>query len=77
MKPPSVAVQAVPGPSVGSPRSTITLWTPPSAYARRIARSSSAVWPTQVRCAIGVSDVSFAIREVTRMVPSRVVPPAP
>ena len=39
--------------------------------------SSSVVWPTQVRCAIGVSVVSAAIRRVISMVVSRVVPPAP
>ena len=33
--------------------------------------------PTQVRCAIGVSVVSWAIRTVTRMVRSRLDPPAP
>src|SRR4051794_34081574 len=39
--------------------------------------SSARVWPTQVRCAIGSSEVSAAIRPVTRTVVSRVVPPAP
>ena len=34
-------------------------------------------WFTAVRCAIGVSVVSFAIRPVVRMVWSRVDPPAP
>src|SRR3954454_24236301 len=40
-------------------------------------RRSSRECPTQVRCAIGVSVVSLAIPSVTRMVRSRVDPPAP
>ena len=43
----------------------------------RIRVSSSVVCPTQVRCAIGSSEVSRAIRPVIAMVRSRVVPPAP
>ena len=35
------------------------------------------MWPTQVRWAIAVIDVSRAIRPVTRTVVLRVVPPAP
>ena len=40
-------------------------------------RSSVTEWPTQVRWASGVRRVSRAIRSVTRMVRSRVEPPAP
>ena len=42
-----------------------------------MASSSARVCPTQVRCAIGVSEVSWAIRLVIRTVESRVEPPAP
>ncbi len=35
------------------------------------------MWPTQVRCPIGTSEVSRAIRPVSWTVVSRVVPPAP
>ena len=77
VSPPSVAVHGVPGPSGGSPRSASTLRTPASAYAFRIPASSSRVCPTQVRWAMGVSEVSCAIRPVIRTVVSRVLPPAP
>ena len=50
---------------------------PASAYAARIDSSSSRVWPTQVRWAIGSIEVSRAIRPVTRTVVSRELPPAP
>src|SRR3954447_4244067 len=50
---------------------------PAAAYASRMPSSSDRVWPTQVRWAIAVSEVSAAIRPVTRTVVSRVVPPAP
>ena len=49
MSPPSVGVHWRRGPSSGSPRSTITLPMPASAYASRMPSSSSRVWPTQVR----------------------------
>jgi hypothetical protein len=42
-----------------------------------IVRSSSRLWPTQVRCASGVIEVSWAIRSVIATVRSRVEPPAP
>ncbi len=38
---------------------------------------SSVVWPTHVRCAIGIIDVSRAMRSVIATVRSRVPPPAP
>ena len=67
----------VPGPASGSPRSASTLRTPDSRSESRIRVSSAVVCPTQVRCAIGSSVVSRAIRPVIAMVRSRVVPPAP
>src|SRR4051794_1061042 len=75
--PPSVAVHAVPGPSGGSPRRASTLRMPACRYASRMPTSSARVCPTHVRCAIGSSEVSAAIRPVTRTVVSRVLPPAP
>ena len=42
-----------------------------------MSSSSSRVWPTQVRWAIGTIEVSRAIRPVTRTVVSREEPPAP
>src|SRR3954451_12940880 len=75
--PPGVTSHGVPGPPTGSPRSARTFWTPARASESRMSSSSVTVCPTQVRCAIGVIEVSLAIRPVISMVRSRVVPPAP
>ena len=53
------------------------LRTPDAAYDPTTWRTWRTDIPTQVRCASGVSDVSSAIRPVTRTVRSWVVPPAP
>ena len=53
------------------------LRTPEAAYGPTTWRTWCTEAPTQVRCASGVSEVSSAIRPVTRTVRSWVVPPAP
>ena len=64
-------------PSGGSPRRARTLRTPAAAYDRRIAVRLVAGVAHVAGVAIGVSEVSLAIRPVTRTVVSRVLPPAP
>src|SRR5512135_491710 len=66
-----------PGPPGGSPRNASTLRTPTPAYCSITLRSSARLWPTAVRWPTGVSVVSVAMRSVTRIVRSRVDPPAP
>jgi hypothetical protein len=50
---------------------------PAAAYAPITCRSSATECDTAVRCAIGTSVVSVAIRPVVRIVRSRLDPPAP
>lgn len=77
VKPPGCGTQGAFGSPGGSPRSASTSRTPASAYWPMMCLSSSAEWPTAVRCATGRSVVWAAMRLVTSIVRSREEPPAP
>ncbi len=75
-RPPSVLIQ-LSCPAGGSPRSASTLSMPASRISSSVARNSSTVAPTHVKCAIASSPYSALMRLTISIVFSLVEPPAP